>query len=84
MIPRSISEVTPAWLSEVLNQEIAQIEVQQIGQGVGLLGDIFTVQLKGTSGPVQPASVVVKLPSSFEENREQAVSLGMFDAEIRF
>lgn len=82
MIPKNISEVSTGWLSEVLNTPIDSMAVSQIGQGVGLMGDIYKVQLQGADGG--PASVVVKLPSSFEENRAQGVSLGMFEAEVRF
>lgn len=81
MIPGSINDVSADWLSGVLNRTVRHITVNQIGQGVGLMGDIFKVGLEADDGP---ASVVVKLPSSYEENREQGVSLGMFDAEIRF
>jgi aminoglycoside/choline kinase family phosphotransferase len=81
MIPKSIHEVTADWLSDVLNDEIRSASPTQIGQGIGLLGDIYRVELDSNSSP---ASVVVKLPSSFEENRAQGVSLGMFEAEIRF
>lgn len=81
MIPGSISEVTTTWLSEVLKGDVQDMQIQQIGQGVGLMGDIFRV---GLTGENVPGSVVVKLPSSFEENRAQGVALGMFDAEIRF
>ena len=83
MIPDSIAEVTPGWLGDVLGAEVQGMDIKQIGQGVGLMGDIFCVQLSG-QGPNLPASVVVKLPSSFEENRAQGISLGMFEAEIRF
>jgi aminoglycoside/choline kinase family phosphotransferase len=41
------------------------------------------VGLETASGSA-PRSVVVKLPSSFEENRAQGVALGMFEAEVRF
>ncbi len=82
MIPASINEVSAAWLGEVLGTNIDTINVTQIGQGVGLMGDIFRVELSGSDSA--PASVVVKLPSSFEENRQQGVDLGMFDAEVRF
>ena len=81
MIPGAISEVTTAWLSEVLKGDVRDMEVQQIGQGIGLLGDIFRV---GLTGEGVPGSIVVKLPSSFEENRAQGVALGMFEAEVRF
>lgn len=82
MIPGSIGDVTPLWLTNVLNGDVDSIEITQIGQGVGLMGDIFRVQLAPATET--PASVVVKLPSSFEENRQQGINLGMFDAEIRF
>ena len=85
MIPKTIDEVTVDWLSAVLNDTIEGIEVAQIGQGVGLMGDIFRVTLqRANSESVGPASVVVKLPSSFEDNRAQGVALGMFEAEVRF
>ncbi len=83
MIPASISEVSTAWLSEVLGARIDDMSLTQIGQGVGLMGDIFSVKLTSSDSSV-PGSVVVKLPSSFEENRQQGVALGMFEAEIRF
>lgn len=81
MIPASIAEVTTTWLSEALKGDVRDMEIQQIGQGIGLMGDIYRVALQGDD---VPQSVVVKLPSSFEENRAQGVALGMFDAEIRF
>ena len=49
------------------------------------MGDIFKVSVEyADANATGPASVVVKLPSSFEENRSQGVALGMFDAEVRF
>lgn len=85
MIPKNINEVSISWLSEILDAEVVSAQPIQIGQGIGLMGDIFRVELQYrevTSG--QPDSVVVKLPSSFEENRTQGVDLGMFESEVRF
>lgn len=85
MIPKNIDEANTAWLSETLDAEIATSTPTQIGQGVGIMGDIFKVELEYASpAPSLPNSVVVKLPSSFEENRSQGVALGMFEAEVRF
>ena len=85
MIPKTIDEVTVDWLSAVLNDTIEGFEVTQIGQGVGLMGDIFRVSLQRSNmASAGPESVVVKLPSSFEDNRAQGVALGMFEAEVRF
>ncbi len=84
-IPNSISEVTTDWLGTALGAPVAGYELEQIGQGVGIMGDIFRVTLSYDAHAAgAPASVVVKLPSAFPENREQGVALGMFDAEVRF
>ena len=84
MIPKNIAEVTPEWLSDVLRQPVTDLALTQIGQGVGIMGDIFSAQVEYAEGGQGPQSVVVKLPSSFEENRAQGVALGMFEAEVRF
>ncbi len=86
MIPKTLGDVTNEWLSTVIGANITQKTSIQIGQGVGLMGDIYRVGLdyKGSTPAGLPASIVVKLPSSFEENREQGVALGMFEAEVRF
>ena len=89
MIPKTIDEVTTTWLAEVLDAPVRNHTLTQIGQGVGIMGDIFRVGLEYETASdadqsAHPASVVVKLPSSFEENREQGVALGMFEAEVRF
>ena len=85
MIPATIADVDEAWLSEVLDAPVSGFDYTQIGQGVGIMGDIYRVALHyRDSERTRPQSVVVKLPSSFEENRAQGVALGMFEAEVRF
>lgn len=86
MIPKTLADVTNNWLSSVIGEDIVQHPPVQIGQGIGLMGDIYRVGLDyPNSKPAdRPASVVVKLPSSSEENRQQGVALGMFEAEVRF
>jgi aminoglycoside/choline kinase family phosphotransferase len=84
-IPKNMTEVTSNWLSEKLGAIVEIRSATQIGQGVGLMGDIFRVELDCQNEAANiPSSVVVKLPSSFEENRAQGVALGMFEAEVRF
>ena len=85
MIPKNIDEASADWLSDVMGANIATRTPTQIGQGVGIMGDIFKVTLDyAEADAAGPQSVVVKLPSSFEENRTQGVALGMFEAEVRF
>ena len=83
-IPKTFTEIDTQWLSEVLQAPITAFTSTQIGQGVGVMGDIYRVELEYQNAAKSPPSVVVKLPSSFEENRNQGVALGMFEAEVRF
>ena len=46
MIPKNINEVSTSWLSEILGAEVIGAQPMQIGQGIGLMGDIFRVELK--------------------------------------
>ncbi len=92
-IPASIDAATAEWLTDVLHTSgvlpaagrVASRKTVQIGQGVGLMGDIFRAELTfdGPRGDA-PDSVVVKLPSAFEANRAQGIALGMYEAEVRF
>lgn len=83
-IPTDISQVDEAWLSNALGKTVVAVQFTQIGQGVGIMGDIYRARLSYAKGEKGPTSLVVKLPSSFEENRTQGVALGMFEAEVRF
>ena len=46
MIPNAIEEVTPDWLGEVLDTPIAGAQPFRIGEGIGLMGDIYRVTLE--------------------------------------
>jgi hypothetical protein len=92
-IPANPSSVTPEWLTAVLRRSgvlhdgasVASIELEPLGAGVGVMGELARVRLSYDQAvPAAPASVIVKSPTSAEENRAQGVGLGMYEAEIRF
>ncbi|KAA0112189.1 phosphotransferase [Mycolicibacterium sp. P1-5] len=58
--------VTAGWLSEVLDADVRECRLEQIGIGVGLLGRLFRVHLDGSGGP---ESVVMKFPTLDERAR---------------
>ena len=92
-IPANPAAVTTEWMTEVLHRSgtlpgpssVASIEIEPLGAGVGVMGELARIRLaySGDRGAA-PASVIVKSPSPFEENRAQGVGLGMYEAEIRF
>ena len=58
---------------------------EQVGVGVGLMGELHKVSLGyDRAEPGAPASVIVKITSPFDSNREQGITLGMYEAEVRF
>lgn len=58
--------VTAGWLSEILDADVRDCRLEQIGVGVGLLGRLYRVHLEG---PDVPKSVVVKFPTLDERAR---------------
>ena len=88
-IPNDVSEVSAAWIESALKEggtpvgAISSIELKQIGEGIGVMGELYRATITYSSG-TGPASVIVKLPSRAEANRAQGVALGMYEAEVRF
>lgn len=88
-LPHNVGEVSAEWLEAALLEggnaigSIAFIELVQIGAGIGVMGELYRASITYSSGS-GPASVIVKLPSQADANREQGIALGMYDAEVRF
>ncbi len=89
VIPTTIDDVDDAWISDVLRRAgtttgwASIIGRTQVGEGVGIMGQLFKLNLAHTNGD-GPDSLIIKLPSPFDENRAQGVALGMYEAEVRF
>jgi len=89
-IPKNRSEVTAQWLEAALKAgseknlgSIASIELKQIGEGIGVMGELFRASISYASG-TGPSAVIVKLPSQADANRQQGIDLGMYEAEVKF
>lgn len=92
MIPCNTSDMSNAWLTEVLRASSAIRDAavigtrfEQVGAGVGLMGELHRATLTYDRPEADaPVSVVVKIASPFEANRAQGIALGMYEAEVRF
>ncbi len=93
-VPANPAAVTAGFLTAVLREsgvigpgtEVASFEGEPVGAGIGVMGELLRARLTyaGPQSETAPASVIVKLPSPYEENRAQGVGLGMYEAEVRF
>ena len=90
-IPNAADDVTAPWLTSVLREdgrdlpEIASIEMQRIGEGVGVLSEIYRLKphYAGNSG-AGPTSLVVKIAPSHQVIRDVAAAEGFFEREVVF
>ncbi len=80
-IPKSIDDVSPAWLGAVTGFDIRAITVEQIGVGIGVSSAVYRVALDGRACP---QSVVVKLPALDEAANFTSTMLRFYIREVRF
>jgi hypothetical protein len=80
-IPTSIDEVTAAWLAEATGLSIEAVEIEQIGQGIGVSSAVYRARLQGEGCP---STVVVKLPALDEAAVFTSTVLSMYLREVRF
>ncbi len=91
-IPATMAEVTPAWLTAALRnggsiREATVIAAPrvQIGQGVGILGELARITLEyDRSEPGAPKTLVAKIPTADPGGRDIAQMLGFYEKECRF
>jgi Phosphotransferase enzyme family len=82
-IPRSPSDLTPAWLGSVLDTDVASVDVTAIGTGqTGATYRVIPTYPDAATPGMTPASLAVKLPAQDDAVRER-VALGYL-SEVEF
>ena len=85
-----MAELTAAWLSAVLTQggleeaELGPIEVEPLGSGVGLLGDLARIRIGDRRPASVPPTIIVKLPTSDPAGHEVGQMLRAWAREVAF
>jgi aminoglycoside/choline kinase family phosphotransferase len=91
--PKRIEDFTPEWLTRALREggvcrhtRVTGFDTRPLtGEGVGFLSGIVRVRLTYDRSELDaPASVVVKLPTYAETNRQLGDSLRAYEREARF
>ena len=89
-IPGTPGEVTPEWMTEVLQEagatrgRVASLDMERIGEGVGILSTILRCQIRYERNGNGPASVVVKLEPEGESSQQVVRDMRLFEREVRF
>jgi hypothetical protein len=87
-IPSSASAIDAAWVSEALEPwgfgPVAGVSVKNLGEGVGLLGEVARVTLTYAPGASGPATLVIKATSPAPENVFLCQMMGFYQREVSF
>ena len=90
--PSTIEDVSADWLTGVLQgsgfdgAQITNLQVEVIGEGVGIMGLLYRVKLSYSESSAKevPQSVVIKVPSPHEQTRHIARAFMFYGKEIGF
>ncbi len=84
-IPARARDITPEWMSTVLDADVRSIDADHMGEGVGILAEVsrLTLDLGGGDGD-GPTSVIVKCSSPAAENVALSSAMGFYDREVSF
>lgn len=90
-VPRSPEGVTPEWLTSALagsvvlgSGRVTAVTPQSIGAGAGLFGQLARLQLTYDGAHGAPPSMIVKMPTTNDGNREIGNLFQFYEREARF
>lgn len=83
-IPESIEQVTPEFLSDVLETEVSAVSATQIGEGTGFMGLIHRVEIEYAEPGAGAPSMIAKMPTDEEGARFVAGLMRLYEKESGF
>jgi hypothetical protein len=83
-IPTSAADIDAAWLSEVLPWDVVGVQAENLGAGLGLLGEVTRLHLTYGAGQPGPATLIAKTQSPAPESVFVAQIMGFYDREVSF
>ena len=90
VVPTSLDEISPEWLTAVLrtvgacppDATVDSVAHERIALGTGFTSNLYRSHL--TISGTGPSSVIVKLPSDAEQFRQLGVGTGMYSREVDY
>ncbi len=84
--PASPTDLTPTWLSSTLGTPVDAVRFENLGEGVGVLGEVTRLHIYYPDGPSdeRPATLILKTPATADENRVLATQYGFYSREVNF
>ncbi len=83
-IPTQSTNITAAWLGEVLGKHVTDVRAENLGAGIGILGEVARLHVTYATGEQGPPTYVSKCQSLASENVGISVAMGFYDREVNF
>ena len=91
-LPQMPEGISTAWLTKTLraselldgHSAVVGFELQQIGDGVGMMSELAQLQLSYAPDAAGPSSLVIKFPSRNATNREVAMDFHVYEREVKY
>lgn len=89
-IPTTLDDIDAGWLTEALRSRsviapgalVVACSAEVLGTGEGFSGDLARLRLSYGTG-TGPTTVVAKIPTSVDDNRDGSERLGVYEREVR-
>ena len=84
-IPNQVDDITADWLNDRLGDgfgTIAAVEMEHIGEGIGILGEVGRLKLSYVDGESGPATLIAKCQSLHPENVGLSSVMGFYLREV--
>jgi aminoglycoside/choline kinase family phosphotransferase len=90
-IPLAIGDVDAGFIDAALRAAgvlsggatVANCDITYLGEGIGMLGDLARVVIEYSVAGAGPASVIVKMPTTHEANRNRGLAFAFYEREAR-
>ncbi len=90
-VPRTIDDVDAVFVEDALrdsgvladSEHVSGCEIRHLGEGIGMLGDLARVALEYSPAEAGPASLIVKVPTTHDANRDRGLAFAFYEREAR-
>ena len=83
-IPTSASDITPNWLTDILDADVVAVASENLGEGVGVMGEVTRLALSYGDRSSRHETLIAKTVSPSAQNRDTATTYGFYMREVAF
>ncbi len=83
-IPASLNDVTTDWIADCLGAAPTNVELEPMGEGVGMMSNMAIIHLTWPEGTDLPSSLVIKIAAENDTNRAVSQQFNLYLKEVSY